>query len=267
MASTQASPVVPAVSDERIDRLRRFNLIMGLVHLATGLVMWLSSNDFELQVSSFTLNGPPGTPLAEGELFEALSFPLGFWTAMFLFLSAVAHLFVATVGFDLYRSELRAGRNRIRWVEYSLSATLMVVLIAVVTGVTDTAALIAIIGVNISMILFGWLMETVNPPGSPVYWSPFWFGCIAGATPWIAIATSVVLSVSEADDGGPPGFVYGILVTIFVMFNTFAIVQWLQYRGRGRFADYAVGESVYIWLSLIAKSLLAWQIWGNTLIG
>ena len=71
MASTQASPVVPAVSDERIDRLRRFNLIMGLVHLASGLVMWLSSNDFELQVSSFTLNGPPGTPLADGELFEA----------------------------------------------------------------------------------------------------------------------------------------------------------------------------------------------------
>ena len=129
MASTQASPVVPAVSDERIDRLRRFNLIMALVHLASGLVMWLSSNDFELQVSSFTLNGPPGTPLADGELFEALSFPLGFWTAMFLFLSAVAHLFVATIGFDLYRSELRAGRNRIRWVEYSLSATLMVVLI------------------------------------------------------------------------------------------------------------------------------------------
>ena len=267
MASTQASPVVPAVSDERIDRLRRFNLIMGLVHLASGLVMWLSSNDFELQVSSFTLNGPPGTPLADGELFEALSFPLGFWTAMFLFLSAVAHLFVATIGFDLYRSELRAGRNRIRWVEYSLSATLMVVLIAVVTGVTDTAALIAIIGVNISMILFGWLMETVNPPGSPVFWSPLWFGFIACANAWCAMSTAVVLSVTEADDGGPPGFVYGILVTIFVMFNTFAIVQWLQYQGRGRFADYAVGESVSIWLSLIAKSLLAWQIWGNTLIG
>lgn len=266
MATTTAPTSAPAVTDDRIDRLRRFNLIMGLLHLVSGLFMWLSSNDFALQVSSFTLNGPPGTPLADGELFEALSFPLGFWTAMFLFLSAGAHLYVATVGFELYRSELRAGRNRIRWVEYSLSATLMIVLIAVVTGVTDAAALIAIIGVNISMILFGWLMETVNPPGAPVYWSPFWFGCVAGATPWIAIATSVVLSIGEADDGGPPGFVYGILVTIFVMFNTFAIVQWLQYRGKGRFADYAVGESTYIWLSLIAKSLLAWQIWANTLI-
>lgn len=266
MGQTTESPT-PAVSDKRIEQLRRFNLIMGLVHLASGLFMWLSSNDFSLQVSSFTLNGPPGTPLRDGELFEVWAFPLGPWTAVFLLLSAVAHLFVATVGFDVYRAELRAGRNRIRWVEYSLSATLMIVLIAAVTGITDAAALISIIGVNVSMILFGWLMETVNTPGKPVMWTPFWFGCIAGITPWIAIATSVVLSVNEADDGGPPGFVYGILVTIFVMFNTFAAVQWLQYRAKGRFADYAVGESTYIWLSLIAKSLLAWQIWANTLIG
>ena len=266
MAAMTSPVLTPAVTDERIDRLRRFNLVMGVLHLVSGVFMWLSSNDFELQVSSFTLNGPPGTALSEGELFEAFSFPLGFWTAMFLFLSAAAHLYVSTIGFDVYRAELRAGRNRIRWVEYSLSATLMIVLIALVTGVTDTAALIAIVGANVSMILFGWLMETVNPPGSTVYWSPFWFGCIAGAAPWLAIAASVALSVGEADDGGPPGFVYGILVTIFVMFNTFAIVQWLQYRGKGRFADYAVGESTYIWLSLIAKSLLAWQIWANTLI-
>ena len=216
MGQTTESPT-PAVSDERIEQLRRFNLIMGLVHLASGLFMWLSSNDFSLQVSSFTLNGPPGTPLRDGELFEVWAVPLGPWTAVFLLLSAVAHLFVATVGFDVYRAELRAGRNRIRWVEYSLSATLMIVLIAAVTGITDAAALISIIGVNVSMILFGWLMETVNTPGKPVMWTPFWFGCIAGITPWIAIATSVVLSVNEADDGGPPGFVYGILVTIFVM--------------------------------------------------
>ena len=55
-------------------------------------------------------------------------------------------------------------------------------------------------------------------------------------------------------------------MSIFLAFNCFALNQWLQYRGKGRWADYAHGETVYIWLSLIAKSLLAWQIWGNTLI-
>jgi len=266
--TTIASPAdeTPVVSNERIGRLRRLNLVMAGLHLVSGAFMWLSSNDFTLQVSGFSLGGPPGTPLADGELFEAFSFPLGFWTAVFLFLSAAAHLYVGTVGFGRYRTELQAGRNRIRWVEYSLSATLMIVLIAVVTGVSDTAAVIAIAGANISMILFGWLMEVVNPPGRPVYWSPFWFGCVAGATPWVAIAASVWLGVARTENG-PPGFVYGILVTIFVLFNCFAVNQWLQYRGVGRWRDYAHGESVYIWLSLIAKSVLAWQIWANTLIG
>lgn len=36
--------------------------------------------------------------------------------------------------------------------------------------------------------------------------------------------------------------------------------QWLQYREIGRWTDYAYGEKTYLVLSLVAKSLLAWQI-------
>lgn len=265
MASITAPFDTPVVSDDRIDRLRRFNLVMGVLHLVSGGFMLLVSNDFSLPVTSFATNGPPGTPLADGEVVEAFSYPLAVGTAGFLLLSAVAHLYVATLGFSFYASELRAGRNRIRWIEYAASSTLMIVLIASVVGIYDAGALLAIAGANIAMILFGWLMETVNQPGRPVYWSPFWFGCIAGIAPWKAVTASVWISVAVADDG-PPGFVYGILVSIFLAFNCFALNQWLQYRGKGRWADYAHGETVYIWLSLIAKSLLAWQIWGNTLI-
>jgi hypothetical protein len=72
--------------------------------------------------------------------------------------------------------------------------------------------------------------------------------------------------VSREGGEGPPTFVYGILVTIFVLFNIFALNQWLQYRRVGRWADYVYGETVYIVLSLVAKSALAWQIFANTLI-
>ena len=58
---------------------------------------------------------------------------------------------------------------------------------------------------------------------------------------------------------------YGIYVSLFVLFNCFAVNQWLQYRGRGRWADYLHGERVYVWLSLTAKSLLAWQVFANVL--
>lgn len=255
------------VTESTLLSLRRFNLIMGVLHFLSATVMLLLANDFELQVSTLTLNGPPGTPLAEADVSEVWSFRLALGTTAFLYLSALFHFIVASgPGFRVYRSEISAGRNRFRWVEYSLSATLMILLIAVVSGLTDVSALIAIAGVNVSMILFGWIMEMVNPPRRVVWWSPFWFGCIAGITPWIALVISVAYSASRSTSGGPPGFVYGIIATIFVAFNCFAVNQWLQYRRNGRWADYAFGERTYIVLSLVAKSLLAWQIFANTLM-
>ncbi len=139
-------------------------------------------------------------------------------------------------------------------------------LIALIVSITDVAALIGLAGANVAMILFGWVMEMVNRPGDrpgqTVWWTPFWFGTIAGSAPWLALVAYLVFASGE----GPPGFVYGILVSIFVLFNCFAINQWLQYRAVGRWADYLVGERTYIVLSFVAKSLLAWQIFANTLI-
>lgn len=254
------------LGERRLSGLRRFNLVMGLVHLVSGALMVVLGNDFELEVSSFNLGGPPGTPLADGSLDSVIGIPLAWATASFLVLSAFFHLVIATVGFRAYGSELRHGRNRFRWVEYALSSTLMIVLIALVTGITDLAALIAIAFVNAAMIHFGWTMEMVNDPDRPTWWTPFWFGCIAGIGPWAAIVTYLVINVSREGGEGPPGFVYGIIVTIFVLFNVFAVNQWLQYRRVGRWADYVYGEIVYIVLSLVAKSLLAWQIFANTLL-
>lgn len=255
------------VSERSLSRLRVYNAAMGLLHLVSASAMVVLANDFSVEVSAFTLNGPPGTPLDQGSTSEVWSIPLAWGTAGFLFLSAFFHFLIASPwGFGRYGNELRAGRNRFRWVEYSLSASLMLVLIALITGVTDIAALIAIVGANVAMMLFGWIMEMVNPPGRTVWWSPFWFGCVAGIAPWVALVASLTLSASRSNTGGPPTFVYGIIATIFVAFNCFAVNQWLQYRKVGKWADYLYGESVYVALSLVAKSLLAWQIFANTLI-
>ena len=56
------------VSDDRLRKLRIFNAVMGALHLVSGAAMVVLSNDFELDVSSFALNGPPGTPLDQGTL-------------------------------------------------------------------------------------------------------------------------------------------------------------------------------------------------------
>ena len=77
----------------------------------------------------------------------------------------------------------------------------------------------------------------------------------------------LIVNVAVKDGPGPPGFVYGIIGSLFVFFNSFAINQWLQYKQVGRWQDYLTGERTYIVLSLVAKSLLAWQVFANVLVG
>ena len=186
--------------------------------------------------------------------------PVGAAVAVFLALAALDHLLTATVFRRTYEDDLRDGINRFRWLEYSFSATLMVVLIALYAGIHEISALIGIAGANVAMILFGWLQESTNPPGrSPVTMRPFWFGCVAGVAPWLAIGYNL-LAAEEV-----PGFVFGIFVSLFTFFNSFAINQWLQYRQIGRWRDYAFGEKTYLVLSLVAKSALAWQIFAGSL--
>lgn len=112
------------------------------------------------------------------------------------------------------------------------------------------------------MILFGALREKYEKPGKPS-WIPFWLGCFAGIIPWIPIAIYVIVPGVGAS---PPGFVYGIIVSLFIFFNCFAVNMVLQYKQVGSWHDYLFGEKVYIILSLTAKALLAWQVFANVLI-
>jgi hypothetical protein len=246
------------VTDDRLRNLRAWNLGLTLLHLAQAAAILVLADDFAITVTSSFPTGPPGTsPPAPEPLFDVR---IGVAIAIFLALAALDHLVTATLARTTYERDLRRGINGFRWVEYAFSATLMVILIAFYAGVTEITAVIAIAGANVGMILFGWLQEGMNPPGrGATTMLPFWFGTLVGIAPWAAIATNIV----GADT--VPGFVYGIVVAQFVFFFSFGLNQWLQYREIGPWRSYAFGEKTYLVLSLGAKSVLAWQIFGGSL--
>ena len=245
----------------RTRSLRLANAGAAVLHAVQAVAVLALSTDFALPVTASYLAGPPGTPPQDPvTLFDI---PTGLAVAGFLALSAFAHVIVCTVWWPRYLADLGGQRNAARWLEYSFSASLMIVLIAQLVGISDVAALVALFGVNTAMILFGWLQERYEHPGSGG-WLPFGFGCVAGVVPWVAI-TIYLLSPGSTSSASPPGFVYGIFVSLFVFFNVFALNQWLQYRAKGPWRDYLFGEKVYILLSLTAKSALAWQIFAGTL--
>ena len=90
-----------------------------------------------------------------------------------------------------------------------------------------------------------------------VNWGPFVWGSIAGLAPWIAI---LLYMFGNANFDRVPWFVWAIVGTYFVAFNTFPINMILQYKRVGKWQDYLHGERIYIVLSLVAKSILAWLV-------
>ena len=250
--------VATGVTDARLIGLRRWNLGLTALHLAQAVLILMLADAFTIAVTSSFPEGPPGTPVATpSTLFDVR---IGWAVAIFLGLAALDHLLTATVSRGVYEDDLRQGINRFRWIEYSLSATLMIILIGSFSGITSINAVIAVAGANVGMILFGWLQERMNPPGrTSTTMLPFWFGALVGVAPWISIAVNIVGSKTV------PGFVYSIVIAQFTFFFSFGLNQWLQYREVGRWIDYAFGEKTYLVLSLVAKSVLAWQIFAGSL--
>jgi len=263
--TSETSAATEANTDpEKLSKLRRLNLIATVFFAIQVVILLLISEPAKLPVFGSFLTEAPGSGLYGTK--DVFDLRIDLLVALFLALAAVDHFAVGTFARKWYENNITRGINPARWWEYSISASIMVVIIATLSGVTDVVALLAIFGVNASMILFGLVMERANLGREKVDWSPFIYGCVVGAVPWIAIVIQFILATGQEGDGVPP-FVYGIFVSLFILFNGFAVNMWLGYRANGRWKDPLFVERVYIILSLVAKTVLAWQVYQGALAG
>lgn len=248
--------------------LRRFNLIMGALHLVQGIMMLILAStviqkiaEFKPTITQIFLQYNTQTQSLETTFKELFDLPFGILVAVFLLLSALAHAIIALPKKTnaIYNTDLEKGINRFRWYEYALSSSVMIVLISTLFGIYDIGSLILIFLINASMNLFGLLMEQVNAgkEKKDIKWSAFVFGSVAGLAPWVVI---ILYMVGNGNYDMVPWFVWAIVGTYFVAFNTFPINMILQYKGVGKWKNYLYGERVYIILSLVAKTLLAWLV-------
>jgi hypothetical protein len=262
-------PSTDHVAGPQARSLHRWNLSLAGLHALQGaliLALSFSKNPVVTApvVSSFlTFDTATRTLVpAQRALFDL---PIGPAVAAFFFLSAIAHLGVAFPVRGWYERSLARGMNPARWIEYALSSSVMIVVIAALSGIQEVGTLVAIFGINAAMNLFGWSMELANEGRTRVQWSHYIFGCLAGAVPWIVITIALWTAATEPGAAPIPGFVIAIFVSLFVSFNVFALNMVFQYRRTGRWADPLYGERVYMLLSLSAKTILAWQVFAGTL--
>jgi Heliorhodopsin len=258
-----------AIPGPQARSLHRWNAVLAALHAVQGLAILALSFAKDPLVSSPVVSSYLAFDEATRTLNPAqrplFDLPIGPAVAAFFFLSAIAHVILAFPARGWYERHLARGQNPARWIEYALSSSVMIVVIAQLSGIQEIGTLVAIFGINAAMNLFGWSMEAANEGRTRVQWLHYVFGCIAGAVPWLVIAIALWTSATAPGAAAIPGFVIAIFVSLFISFNVFAINMILQYRQIGRWSDYLYGERAYMLLSLVAKSLLAWQVFAGTL--
>lgn len=245
--------------------LRIWNVSVGLILFVQSLLMLFLSSSFCLPLTTSYLSNTLTEGMNNTVLREVTGIRIGPMVAMFLFLSAAALILMSMPRiYKWYVSNLKKGANYGRWMEYSITSSIMIVIIAMLSGIYDLSTLILLFFINSTMIFFGWMMELHNQNTARTDWTSFIFGCLAGSIAWIIIFLHFISAAADPTNA-VPGFVYGIMISIFIFFNCFALNMVLQYKKIGPWKDYLFGEKAYILLSLTAKSALAWQVFAGTL--
>lgn len=248
--------------------LRKWNFAMAGLHFLSAMLILILSNSSTLPLTTNYLTVNTLSPEGQFQLVSATrtlaNLNLAIIMVAFLLMSALAHIIIATVYRKRYEADLDKGLNRARWIEYSISASTMMVGIALLTGIYDLSSLVMIFSLVGVMNLLGLAMELWNQNTKKTNWTTFIIGSMAGIIPWIVFVI-YVWGASVYGGGDIPTFVYWIYLSIFLFFNCFAVNMYLQYKKKGKWADYLYGEKVYMILSLVAKTALAWQVFFGTL--
>jgi hypothetical protein len=245
-------------------QLQSFNRWAGLTHLVQAITLFVILNDQTTipVITRFFDETPDGVAPVSQTLFE---FPIALIGPIFLFISAIAHLFISSPYYvRRYEQNIAKGINPARWWEYAVSSSLMLVVLMMLGGLIELSSVVFIFTLNFIMNLMGLVMEKYNQLTHTTNWLPFNIGVLAGIVPWIMGGLYFWVSTSNIADSIPVYARFGFLLT-FLFFNSFAINMWLQYKKIGKWKDYAYGEKSYIVLSLVSKSALGWIIVLGTL--
>lgn len=192
-------------------------------------------------------------------------------TAFFFFTTSFFHVGNAWIWRGLYERRLKMAQAPLRWVEYAISATVMMILIAYASGVRNWDTIVLIGVLTATTMSFGWLNEVICRPNSVLEgeWEKGLLeraqAHVLGWIPMIGAWVVIVVSFVEAAmDLSPPAFVYAIVISQLVLFFSFAGPQMYQVLVSPR--RFWHGEVAYQVLSFIAKSVLGGLFLGYVLV-
>lgn len=252
-------------------KLRKYNLWVAVLFALQGVLVLVFSDPAKSNypiTNSFLAEDKLASEAAGHSVLVNAShhlfdINLAYVVAVFFFISSIAHLLIATWKRKQYEKDLKKGVNRARWIEYAFSISTMMIAIALLTGIFDLASLVMIFALTSTMCLLGMTMELRNQNTKEVDWANYSVGIFAGIIPWLVVL--IYLWGAHVYGNGLPGYIYWIYASILILFSSFAVNVYLQYKRLGNWSTYLYGERLYIILSFVAKTALAWQVFAGTL--
>lgn len=196
--------------------------------------------------------------------------PFTWLVAVFFLLSSLFHLLNITLLRSYYFSWLERCYTPTRWIEYSLSAPVMILLISYTLGIRSREVLLANFALVLITMPFGAWVEVVARPASADAWTgslayrlyPWVLGHIPQCVAWALIILQFYDGQDVADRA--PWFVHLILWGEFVLFFSFGtatvVSQWYAPRYFYR------GEILFQILSLVSKGILGLVLLTNVLM-
>lgn len=263
-------------------------LFAGIFHIVSALALgWLADSEpIVWEAPTYTLvsiwqNTTNGGCSNDGkcfigtELIRGKAIPIAVFAVLFGIISGYAHIIAAIfVGPDTLTKHAETGTNWIRWADYTLSASLMITVIACLSGVLDSYVLSTIALFQAFMLCGAYFIEKDLADA--------YIDNVATRTrglTGLAIACAfyvpgvwgpVIGSFYESLENAPsdvPEWINAMIWILFALFSSFIgiMVYYLVFTGNSSMAtndtkkrNMVLQELGYICLSLTSKITLHW---------
>lgn len=241
-----------------------WNKTLVVMYLVQGLALLLLANAKNLTV---TTQYQTPDPLASqgGELVRVNASRALFDVNLVYILVAIlgvmflARLAAATFYRSNYEVELSEKTSRVRWLELGVSGGMMVVVVAMLAGVSDLGSLLMLFALTEIAAFSALLLE--QKVTSIINYN---IGLKGLLLPWLVVAGYLAAS-SVYGHANTPAFVYWIFGTVAAGFGALLINTYLSAKQADKWADYVYVEKVYVVLSFVVVSALTWQIFYSLL--
>lgn len=180
---------------------------------------------------------------------------------LFILVTVVAHVYYSRLSF--IHNVLINQYNEYRFLEYSISATLMMLIIAILDGTRTIASLIAVATLTVICMWSGAISEYSGITSTRGFQNPisrfsFAMGWVSLTTAWTIVGidfwNATRRSIPDESDAQAPGWLTAIFVSQLIFFSCFGLVAFVQRRWGIGYHDRI--EQAYTALSFLAKATL-----------